>query len=414
MGKNMIGAKKLCGNVERTYGDHTYKKTPSNAGDAEETLVSGRLVPNIIGIVASNVGGFPGPRRNYRCAMLGWNPRAARITWTVGIVAVAFYAVYTVRKTLLIFVLALFLAYMIAPLVNVIERYKWRRIPRGVSVLAAMSLVIAVVGLGAVLVAPLVSEEAQKLAEQLPKLTEKTALVDKIPLPGWLEQFRGRLNVFVQENIRAWADAALPFAKDLGAKILAFVGNAMFVILIPILALIFVKDGPQIREAVVGLSPVAARGKLSRVLSDLDDALGKYVRALGLLSLATLIAYGVVFSVAGVPYAILLAVIAALLEIIPLLGPFAAAVIALFVAGISGYGHLFWIAAFILGYRIFQDYVLSPYLMSGNIGVHPALVIFGLLAGEQLGGVAGIFLSIPVIAALIILEKHVRSSFQNL
>ena len=51
--------------------------------------------------------------------------------------------------------------------------------------------------------------------------------------------------------------------------------------------------------------------------------------------------------------------------------------------------------------------------MSGGIGVHPALVIFGLIAGEQLGGVAGIFLSIPVIAALIILGKHVRSSLSS-
>ena len=64
---------------------------------------------------------------------------------------------------------------------------------------------------------------------------------------------------------------------------------------------------------------------------------------------------------------------------------------------------------FFLVYRVFQDYVLSPYLMSGGIGVHPALVIFGLLAGEQLGGVAGIFLSIPAIAALIILEKNIRA-----
>ena len=345
--------------------------------------------------------------------MLGWDSRAARVAWTVGIVAAAFYAAYTVRKTLLIFVLALLLAYMIAPLVNVIDRYMWHRIPRGASVLAAMSLVIAILGLSAVLVAPLVSEEAQKLAEQLPELTEKTALVDKIPLPGWLEQFRGRLAVFVQENIRAGTAAALPFAKDLGAKVFAFAGNAIFVVLIPILAIIFVKDGPEIREALLEIGPAAARGKLSRVFSDLHDALGKYVRALGLLSLATLIAYGVVFSVAGVPYAILLAAIAALLEIIPLVGPLTAAVIALFVAGISGYSHLWWIVAFILGYRIFQDYVLSPHLMSGGIGVHPALVIFALIAGEQLGGVAGIFLSIPVTAALIILEKHVRSSLSS-
>ncbi len=345
--------------------------------------------------------------------MLGWDARAARVAWTVGIVAVAFYAAYTVRKALLVFVLALFLAYVISPLVNVLERYKWRRIPRGASVLAAMSLVIAVLGLGIVLVAPMVAEEAQKLSEELPTLTEKTTLVAKIPLPRWLEQFRGRLNVFVQENIKAGTAAALPFAKDLGAKIFVFAGNVIFVVLIPILAIIFVTDGPQIKDTLLELGPPAARGRFSRVLSDLHDALGKYVRALGLLSLATLLAYGVVFSIAGVPYAILLAVIAALLEVIPMLGPLMAAVIALFVAGISGYGHLLWIGAFIIGYRIFQDYVLSPYLMSGGIGVHPALVIFGLIAGEQIGGVAGIFLSIPVIAALIILEKHIRSSLSS-
>jgi predicted PurR-regulated permease PerM len=128
----------------------------------------------------------------------------------------------------------------------------------------------------------------------------------------------------------------------------------------------------------------------------------------GLLCLATLVAYGLFFSLAGVPYGILLAFVAAALEILPLVGPLGAAVIALFVAGASGYGHLLWIVAFIGAYRVFQDYLLTPKLMSGNIGVHPALVIFGLLAGEQLGGVAGIFLSIPVMAAMIILYRHLR------
>jgi predicted PurR-regulated permease PerM len=342
--------------------------------------------------------------------MLGWDPRAARAAWTVGLVAVAFYATYAVRKTILIFILAFFLAYVIAPLVNLIERYKWQRIPRGASVLAAMALVVAVLGLGAVLVAPSISDEAQKLAEQLPKLTEKTTLVQRIAMPEWLAPFRERLNVFVNENLKAAIVATIPLAKDVGTKIFVFAGNAIFLVLIPILALIFVKDGPQIRETLLReINPETTRARLSRILSDLHEALGQYVRALGLLSLATLIAYGVFFSVTGVPYAILLAAIAAILEIIPLLGPLAAALIALFVAGVSGYDHLLWIAGFILGYRIFQDYVLSPYLMAGGIGMHPALVIFGLLAGEQLGGVAGIFLSIPLIAALIILEKHIRA-----
>jgi predicted PurR-regulated permease PerM len=341
--------------------------------------------------------------------MLGIDARAARVAWTVGLVAVGFYAVYLVRKTLLVFVLALFLAYLIAPLVGLIERYNWRRLPRTVSVTEAFLLVVAVVALGLVLIAPTASDEARKLAEQLPKLTEKTALIEKIALPSWLEPYRARVSALVQEAVRDAARAALPFAKDLGAQVVRFAGNLIFVVLIPILAFIFVKDGPQIREALLrGPGPSAPRRKLSRILSELHDALGHYVRALGLLSLATLIAYGIFFGLLGVPYAILLAAIAAVLEVIPVLGPLAAAVLALFVAGISGYDHLLWIAAFVVCYRVFQDYVLAPYLMGGGIGVHPALVIFGLLAGEQLGGIAGIFLSVPVIAALTIIAKHLR------
>ena len=342
--------------------------------------------------------------------MLGLDTRAARVAWTVGVVTLAFYAVFILRKTILVFVLALFLAYMIAPLVTLIERYKWSRVPRTVSVLMAFLLVIGSVGIGAALIAPAVSDEAQLLSQQLPQLAAKASIAN-IPLPNWLEAFRGRLSVFVQENLKTAMLAAMPFAQSVGTEIILFAGNLFFVVLIPILAFFFVKDGPQFRDALLRwLNPIAPRGDPSRILSDLDDALGQYVRALGLLALATLIAYGIVFSAAGVPYAIFLAAIAAVLEILPLLGPLSAAVIALFVAGLSGYDHLLWIAAFIVCYRIFQDYVLYPYLMGEESNIHPVMIIFGLLAGEQLGGIAGVFLSVPVIVAFVIVARHRRDN----
>lgn len=335
--------------------------------------------------------------------------RAARIAWTAAVVGLALYAAYLIRATLFVFVLALFVAYMIAPLVNVIDRYKWRRMPRTASVVAAFVLVLALVVAAVALVAPVASDEAAKLADQLPKIAESGNFADRIPLPSWLEPYRGRLNEFVRENLKGATAAAAPMMKEVGAKAFRFAGGLIYIVLIPILAFIFVKDGPQIRQTLVS-EPASGerRSEVARLLWELDDALSHYVRAVGLLCLATLVAYGLFFSFVGVPYGILLASIAAVLEVLPLIGPLGAAVIALFVAGASGYEHLLWIVAFIAAYRVFQDYVLSPQLMSGNIGVHPALVIFGLLAGEQLGGVAGIFLSIPVMAALIILARHAR------
>ena len=305
--------------------------------------------------------------------------------------------------------LALFFAYMIAPLVNVIDRYKWRRMPRTASVAAAFVLVLALIVAVVALVAPVVSDEAAKLAEQLPKIAQSGTFAQKIPLPSWLEPYRGRLHEIVQDNLKGATAAAAPLVKEVGAKAFRFAGGLVYIVLIPILAFIFVRDGPQIRQLLVSEPGTGERrSEMAQLLWELHDALSHYVRAVGLLCLATLVAYGLFFSLAGVPYAILLASVAAVLEVLPLIGPLGAAVIALFVAGVSGYEHLLWIVAFIACYRVFQDYVLAPQLMSGNIGVHPALVIFGLLAGEQLGGVAGIFLSIPVMAALIILARHAR------
>ena len=305
--------------------------------------------------------------------------------------------------------LALFFAYMIAPLVNVIDRYKWRRMPRTASVAAAFVLVLALVVAVVALIAPVASDEAAKLADQLPKIAQSGTFAQKIPLPSWLEPYRSRLNDFVQGNLKGATAAAAPMVKEVGAKAFRFAAGLIYIVLIPILAFIFVRDGPQIRQTLVSEPDTGERrSEVAQLLWELHDALSHYVRAVGLLCLATLVAYGIFFSLAGVPYGILLASVAAVLEVLPLIGPLGAAVIALFVAGASGYEHLLWIVAFIACYRVFQDYVLAPKLMSGNIGVHPALVIFGLLAGEQLGGVAGIFLSIPVMAALIILAKHAR------
>src|SRR2546430_14071037 len=95
--------------------------------------------------------------------------------------------------------------------------------------------VMGAVAIAASQTAPAVSDEAQLLSAQLPQLTEKASLA-KIPLPSWLESFRGRLNAFVQENLKTAMLAAMPFARSVGTEILLFVGNLIFVALVPILA----------------------------------------------------------------------------------------------------------------------------------------------------------------------------------
>ena len=118
--------------------------------------------------------------------------------------------------------------------------------------------------------------------------------------------------------------------------------------------------------------------------------------------------FAFLFAARACPYPILLAGIAAILEFIPLVGPLTASVVIVLVAAFTGYPHLLWIVIFLVVYRIFQDYVLSPYLMSSGVEIHPMLVLFGVLAGEQLAGIPGMFFSVPVMAALRVICVRLR------
>jgi predicted PurR-regulated permease PerM len=188
---------------------------------------------------------------------------------------------------------------------------------------------------------------------------------------------------------------------------LSFSGYLLFVVLVPIISFFLLKDGVAIRDTLVSMVPPGPRRDMwVNIFQDTNILLGQYVRAMGLLCLATFIVFSIVFSVFGVPYAILLASIAFPLEFIPMVGPLIAAVIIIVVTAASGYPNVLAVIIFLGVYRLFQDYVLSPRVMSSGIELHPLMVILGVLAGEKLGGVPGMFLSVPAIALVRVFYRR--------
>ena len=142
---------------------------------------------------------------------------------------------------------------------------------------------------------------------------------------------------------------------------------------------LFLKDGPQFRTAIFEmLAEGSRRDKIKEIAADVHLLLAQYMRALVLLATASFAAYGLFFFLIGVPYGILLAAIAFFLEFIPVVGPLVAVAAALIVAGLSGFQHWLWLLIFLTVFRMFQDYILSPLLMSKGAKLKPAMVIFGL------------------------------------
>jgi predicted PurR-regulated permease PerM len=236
-------------------------------------------------------------------------------------------------------------------------------------------------------------------------------LGDRIPLPDWLEPLRARIIQTLREQFDGGSDQTMSLVRRVGIGAVRFAGNLLYIVIIPILAFLLVKDAARMRDGALDLiAPAPQRAMWETIVDDVNTLLGRYVRALLLLSVAAFCAYSIAFSLLGVPYAFLPAAVAGPLEFIPVLGPLAAAVMAVLVAAFSGYPHLLWIVVFLVAYRLFQDYVLNPYLMSEGIELHPVVVIVAILAGEEIAGVPGMFIAIPVLAAVKLFMERVRAA----
>jgi len=348
--------------------------------------------------------------------MLGLDAKAARAAWTVFLVALAIFTVYAARATIVVFVLAFFFAYLLAPAVDFIARF----FPKAVSRTWALAIVYCgLVGLIATLsflIGSKIAEQATTLAAKMPELLKKEDPLGAIPFPSWLEPLRARIIEAARDQLNNLNESAIPLLQKLAGQVLSQAGNVLTAVLIPILSFFLLKDAHELRAGLLNTpASVESRRFMEEILDDLHLLLAKYIRALVGLSLSTLTVYSLYLEITGVPYGLLLAGIAGILEFIPVVGPLIAAASVLIVAGASGYPHLGWIVIFVILFRLFQDYVLSPYLMGHGVELHPLLVLFGVLAGEKIAGVPGMFFSVPVIAALRVIflrvQKARRSTF---
>jgi predicted PurR-regulated permease PerM len=331
--------------------------------------------------------------------MFGIDGRIARYTWTVIAILLAVGIIYKIRDTLFVFIIALLFAYLLAPLIEYLDR----RLP-GRSRTPALAIVyLLLIGLlvfGLFEIGSRVAAEAEALTSKLPHILSNLQHAKSLPAaaPGSM-----RMTIFleIRKLIAEHSQQIFSFMPTAALKVFAVAQSLFFIVLVPILSFFFLNDAERIREFVTTITPEGARRRQFQELgADLHLLLAQYVRALLVLAGFVFAAYAVVFSLIRVPYSMLLAAIEFPLEFIPIVGPVVGFVIIMLVSAFSGYHHLIVLVAFMAIFRIFQDYVVSPRFMSGEMKLHPLVIIFGVLAGAQLGGIIGCFLSVPVIAAL--------------
>ncbi len=332
--------------------------------------------------------------------MLGIDPKAARATWTVILVVLLCLVVYSIRQTLFIFVVALLFAYLLLPIVDFIDRVLPMRGSRTPALAIVYALLVTVLILSGIEIGSRVTQQSKNLAQKVSDYL-KPEQAQNLPLPQPFKPMGERIMSGLRAEVQQHYQQILETLPQTALRAVGAAANVVFIVVVPILSFFFLKDGRALQRYVVAqVEDALDRSVLREIAVDLNLLLAGYMRALVLLGLAASLTYGAFFAIMGVPYAVLLAVIAFPMEFIPMLGPLVSTGIILLVAAFSGFHHMLVLVAFLAVYRIIQDYVISPFLMSAGMELHPLLVIFGVFAGEQMAGIPGAFLSVPAMAVL--------------
>jgi predicted PurR-regulated permease PerM len=207
-----------------------------------------------------------------------------------------------------------------------------------------------------------------------------------------------------QQRISDWLagnHALIARIFERSATSAAYVASkAVWLFVVPILAIFILQDGRQLADGFVeALGQGRDQTAVKRIVHQVDEMLAKYIRAQLALAALSFAFYTVAMLILGIPYAIALGVLGGALEFLPAVGWIISAAVILTI-GFLAHAHWIWMALLLVLWRLVQDYVNSPRIMGNNLGLQPLTVLFALMVGGQLGGIAGLYLSVPIVAVL--------------
>lgn len=318
---------------------------------------------------------------------------------------VLLWTLYVARQALLLIYVGALAAIGLSPLVSAIERREdaltGHRVPRWLAILAIYLLVLgAFVGVGMLVVPPL-AEQARELWAAFPDMLHRGQ--------QWLIE-RGLLSreLSVREAVEK-APAAVTGSDAVGAVVNALwglVGGVAGLVTILILAFYFLVESDAIVSTFVRLFPRPKRrrvdGACRRVTTKVSAWLGGQMLLAGIIGGSAALALWIM----GVPYFYVLALIAAIGELIPIVGPLLAAIPAIGVAASVSPALALAVAVFFLAQQQFENHVLVPKVMERQVGVSAVVVIVSLLIGGSLLGIIGAILAVPSAAILHVLFQE--------
>lgn len=316
------------------------------------------------------------------------------------LVLVGIWFLYLIWDVILMLVAAIIVASAIEPIANYLQRW---RVPRALSVVLVYLVTLSgFLGIGTLMIDPL-TKQVRQLASALPSLITR---VEEYLLfaPG---VGRGELVTSLQQGLMAVGDNLAKASFNLFAGAGTVVADTALVIFVFVLAFYLVIEKDALKKFLRLVVPHEHWPFVEQVVSRAQRGVGRWLVAQVMLGLIVGTIVGMGLWLLGVPYALLLGLIAGVLEIIPVIGPIVAAIPGVIV----GAAQSIWMGLILLAFYILvqqlENHILVPNIMRRAIGLHPLVTIIAVLLGARLVGVVGAILAVPIALVISIILSGV-------
>ncbi len=312
------------------------------------------------------------------------------------LIILGLWFLWFIREIVAIFVVAIMLASIIDPFA---DWFAQKRIPRGLAVLIVYTVLLALASLIVIVLVPLVIEQSGQLIGNLS--LSSASLIDSFVQFQQRHQFLESLT----SGLESFQQSLTTSARSIFTTVKGFFGGLAALLVVLVLAFYMVVEENSMRRYFMTFAPAEYKPYLVQILKKMQMKIGAWLRGQIILGLCIGLAVYVGLKLLGVPYALLLALIAGLFEIIPYVGPIVslipAAIIGFAVSPVLG-------TAVVILYLIIQqaeNNILVPKIMQKVTGLSPILSIAALLIGVKVGGVVGAILAIPLATMIAVVAE---------
>ncbi|MBM7313924.1 AI-2E family transporter [Streptococcus suis] len=301
------------------------------------------------------------------------------------------------------------LYYLLNPLVDLFEKYKFSRTV-GISILFVLIALLLVWGLAVAI--PSVQAQIMSFMRNLPGyIAEIEGIATKLLENEQFAQFRPT----ALEQLNKLNDQIMTFARNMSTSAVNWASNLIStasqiivsILIMPFILFYLLRDGNQVKGNIIKFLPTKWRSPIGQVLTDVNSQLANYVRGQVTVAMIVAFMFSVMFSIIGLNYPITLGIVAGFLNLIPYLGSFLAMIPAVILGIIAGPFMLIKVLIVFMVEQTIEGRFVTPLIIGSSLSIHPITILFVLLTAGQMYGVLGVLLGIPIYASIKVVVKAI-------